>query len=86
MYWKYLETAKNTFVIKSNTYRYEKYRKEKAQIVKMASKMDGTIHSMEEDGHSTQEISPIIHMAKTLAYDAKSDDSDIDSNSSECNM
>ena len=45
--------------------------------------MDGIIRSIEEDGHSTQNIAPIINMAKALTYDTNSDNSDTDSNSSE---
>ena len=37
---------------------------------------------MEEDGHSTQEIAPIIYMAKLLVYNTNLDDSNTDSNSS----
>ena len=36
--------------------------------------MNGIICSMEEDGHSTREIAPIIHMTKSLAFDTDSND------------
>ena len=80
---KYLKTAENTSVIKSNTYRYKKDRKVKTQRVKNTYKMDGIILFMEEDDHSPQEIVPIIYMAKALVYDTNLDDNDTDSNSSE---
>jgi len=83
---KYLETAENTSVIKSNTYRYKKDWKEKEQRVKTTSKMNRIIRSMEEDVQSTQEIAPIIHMAKALTYDANSDYSNTYINSSKWQM
>ena len=45
--------------------------------------MYGIIRYMENDGHLTQDIEPIIHIARALANDTNSDDSNMYSNSSE---
>ena len=68
---KYLKITEHNSVIKSSTYRYKKDQKGKVQQLKVTSKMDGIIRSMEEDGHSTQDIAPIIHIAKAFAFDTK---------------
>ena len=35
--------------------------------------MDGVIHKRNDEGHTTEEMAPIIHMAKTFAIDSEND-------------
>ena len=73
---KFIDNAENTQDIKSNFYRYKKDRKDKAPNVKISSKIDGIIRSMEDEGHETKDLAPIIHIAKAMALNSDSESED----------
>ena len=80
---KYLDIAEHIQSIKSNTFRYKKYRKDKASRAKTSLKMEGFMRMMEDAGHDPKEITPIINIARALALHLDIESSDADRNSSE---
>ena len=70
--------------IKSNTYRYKRERKEKAQTSKFSSKVDRFIKNIVDKGEQ-HNITPMINLAQALASSIDSDNnishSDTDDNS-----
>ena len=84
----FLAQEKNLPTIKSNTYRYKKERKERAQKSKFSSKVDKFIKNLEDKGEK-HNIMPMINLAQALASSSDSDSiashelSDDNSNSSE---
>ena len=83
----FLAQDKNLPIIKANTYRYKKDRKEKAQKSKFSSKVDTFIRNLEDKGEQ-HNITPMISLAQALASSTDSDsnhshsDTDDDSNMS----
>ena len=63
-------------MIKPNTYMYKKDRKEKTMKAKK-SKMDEIIRTTKDEGHTTEEMTPIIHMETQFSIE-----SDIENGSS----
>ena len=75
---KFIDDAANAQLVKSNTYRYRKDRKEKSLKAKRSSKMSGVIRQLEDQGHTPTEIAPMIHMARALENISDTDYSDSD--------
>ena len=75
---RFIEDASNAQLVKSNTYRYRKDRKEKSLRTKRSSKLRGAIRRLEAQGHTPTQLAPMIHMACAME---DSDDSDYDSSS-----
>ena len=73
---KFLDNTENTQAIKSNFSRYKKDCKDKALNAKTSSKMDGIIRIMDDEGHDTKDLSPIIHIAKAMALNSDSESED----------
>ena len=79
----YMADPNNKDIIKSNTYKYRKDRKEKSIIAKQTSKMDGILRKMEDDGRTEAEMAPLIHMANAMTVESDTEGYDSISESSE---
>ena len=79
----FIDDAANAQLVKSNTYRYRKDRKEKSLRSKRSSKMRGVIRRLEDQGHTPTELPPMIHMARAMEVSSDTDYSDtVDSDDS----
>ena len=76
---------KNTKIVKDNTYRFKKERKEKAYKSKVNKKMNTFIRKLGETGQDDSTITPIINLAQeimsttTLSEGSESDKDTYDS-------
>ena len=80
-----MANEKNAKIVKDNTYRFKKDRKEKAYKSKVNKKMDTFIRKLEETGQDNSTLTPIINLAQqimtssTSSQSGASDDNTYDS-------
>ena len=83
-----MEQEENQQAVKSNTYRYKKQLKEKANKYRADKRMNNVIKKMVDEGQSQEDIDPIIKLARainsqTISTYTSDSDSDQDSLNSE---
>ena len=85
---RFMEQEENQQAVKSNTYRYKKQLKEKANKYRADKRMNNVIKKMVDEGQSQEDIDPIIKLARainsqTISTYTSDSDSDQDSLNSE---
>ena len=77
----YMEKPENSKFVKSNVYRYKKKLKERANLKRFTTKVNGLVRKLETNGEQTS-IQPIINLAKALNNNDEESLSDCSSTSS----
>ena len=71
----FMANEKNAKIVKDNTYRFKKDRKEKAYKSKVNKKMDTFIRKLEETGQDNSTLTPIINLAQQIMTSSTSSQS-----------
>ena len=72
----FISKESNMSLVKTNTYKYRKERKERLQKSRISSTFKSFIKKMGNDDNTEQELNSFINLAQALDHDDKASDSD----------